>query len=338
MQYSTNNHLKLMEGTDNVRRQDFVDNFNAIDNGLSKPYRAVLSTTDTFKVTTGNSKTSLGDLFKITVLFPSSSSSATKLIIDNCSAVNIVQANGNNKKVKANEICNLIYDGSKKVFQCASGGVDDVNFSTSDLLENKSANDSNGEKVNGTMKNVGQQTATINAGGKVVITKGYHDGTGYVQSNSMGTQLSNLGSTLTSANQLVNGVKAVDKKGNLITGTAPNVKFGSVYADTTKNFTVVKSSGTVTSYAALPIPLNVKPKFLYVCANTTSYNRELPYATFDINNFNGDRIYTHFTGGYSISYITFSDNSWILSDGKLYIPTFANATDTEHPYKYIAVL
>ena len=90
MPYSTNNHLKLMEGTDNVRRQDFVDNFNAIDNGLSKPYRAVLSTTDTFKVTTGNSKTSLGDLFKITVLFPSSSSSATKLIIDNCSAVNIV--------------------------------------------------------------------------------------------------------------------------------------------------------------------------------------------------------------------------------------------------------
>ena len=36
MQYSTNNHLKLMEGTDNVRRQDFVDNFNTIDDGLSK--------------------------------------------------------------------------------------------------------------------------------------------------------------------------------------------------------------------------------------------------------------------------------------------------------------
>ena len=29
MQHSTNHNLKLMEATDNVRRQDFVDNFNA---------------------------------------------------------------------------------------------------------------------------------------------------------------------------------------------------------------------------------------------------------------------------------------------------------------------
>ena len=133
---------------------------------------------------------------------------------------NLVNTNGNPiKNIKRNAPYSITYDGSTNFF-LASGGVDDVNFSASDLLENKTANNSDGEKVTGTMPNVGQQTATINAGGKVVITKGYHNGTGYIQANSMSTQLNSLGVTLTGANQLVNGVKAVDRNGNVITGTA----------------------------------------------------------------------------------------------------------------------
>ena len=132
----------------------------------------------------------------------------------------LVKASGNPvKNLKRNAPYTITYDGGTNFF-LASGGVDDVNFSASDLLSGKTANNSDGEKVTGTMPNIGQQTATINAGGKVTISKGYHDGTGYVQSNSMSTQLSNLGVTLTSASQLVNGVKAVNKYGNLVTGTA----------------------------------------------------------------------------------------------------------------------
>ena len=34
MQYSSNYRLKLMDGTDPVKRQDFVDNFTTIDTTL----------------------------------------------------------------------------------------------------------------------------------------------------------------------------------------------------------------------------------------------------------------------------------------------------------------
>ena len=167
---------------------------------------------------------------------------------------NLVKDNGNPiKNIKRNAPYVITYDGGTNFF-LASGGVDDVNFSASDLLENKTANNSDGEKVNGTMKNVGQQTATINAGGKVVITKGYHDGTGYIQSNSMSTQLNSLGVTLTGANQLVNGVKAVDKNGNVITGTATIESLGGLVK---QEGTFVRSTGSEAT-----VTLGYRPKMV----------------------------------------------------------------------------
>ena len=195
------------------------DNFDKIDTGITPFYVATLNSTNIYEVATGLSITKLNDGFSVRIAIPSDSTGAVSIIIDGLTAVPVKKANGRAvSNLKANGVYNLTY--YKSVFILASGGVDEVNFSTSDLLSGKTANNSDGEKVTGTMPNIGQQTATINAGGKVTISKGYHDGTGYVQSNSMGTQLSNLGVTLTSASQLVNGVKAVNKYGNLITGTA----------------------------------------------------------------------------------------------------------------------
>ena len=226
---NTKNYNLQKPDFNNVADIDVLNsNFDITDKSLSVPYRATLKsgTTDTFIVTTGINKTELSDLFKITVVFPSATTTETKLVIDSCAPVKIVKAGNSNKKVKAKEVCNLVYSNSDSVFMCASGSCDDVSFTSDKLLEDSSANNSDGEKVNGTMPNIGQQTATINAGGKVTISKGYHDGTGYIQSNSMSTQLTNLGVTLTSASQLVNGVKAVDKNGSLITGTYnPNIVY-----------------------------------------------------------------------------------------------------------------
>ena len=137
----------------------------------------------------------------------------------------LVKANGNPiKNIKRNAPYTITYDGGTNFF-LSSGGADESDSTTvgtdgSKVLEGETFIGSDGEIHTGTMPNIGHQTATINAGGKVVISKGYHDGTGYIQSNSMGTQLSNLGVTLTSASQLVSGVKAVNKNGSLITGTA----------------------------------------------------------------------------------------------------------------------
>ena len=128
------------------------------------------------------------------------------------------------KKILTGVPYTIVWDGNLNFF-LSSGGVDESDETTvgtdgSKVLEGETFIGSDGEIHTGTMPNIGQQTATINAGGKVVITKGYHNGTGYVQANTMAKQMQDLGSTLTSASQLVNGIKAVDKNGNLITGTA----------------------------------------------------------------------------------------------------------------------
>ena len=227
MNKSSNYGMNLPQGNNVVDIDVLNANINNIDKGLSPFYVATQSGSNVYKVTTGLNKTTLANGYGIRVAIPSDSNGAVNIIIDTCNAVAVKKPNGNAvTNFKANGVYSLTYYNS--VFILASGGVDDVNFSASDLLENKSANNSDGEKVNGTMKNVGQQTATINAGGKVVITKGYHDGTGYIQSNSMGKQLTDLGVTLTSANQLVKDVKAVDKNGNLITGTATIESLGGI--------------------------------------------------------------------------------------------------------------
>ena len=227
MQNTTNFNLQKPDYNNVADIGVLNGNFDKIDKGLNPFYVATQSGANTYKVITGANKTTLANGYGIRVAIPSASDGTVSIIVDGCSAVPVKKANSNPvKNFKQNGVYSLTYYNS--VFILASGGVDDVNFSASDLLENKSANDSNGEKVNGTMPNIGQQTATINAGGRVNISKGYHDGTGYVQANTMAKQMQDLGSTLTSANQLVNGVKAVDKTGKLITGTATIQSLGGV--------------------------------------------------------------------------------------------------------------
>ena len=166
----------------------FNDTFQKIDDGLSKFYVATQSSANVYKINTGLNKTSLANGYSVKVAIPSASNGAVSIIVDTCNAVAVKKSNGNPvTNFKQNGVYSLTYYNGN--FILASGGVDDVNFSASDLLDNKTANNSDGEKVTGTMKNVGQQTATINAGGKVVITKGYHNGTGYIQSNTMAKQM-----------------------------------------------------------------------------------------------------------------------------------------------------
>ena len=148
----------------------FNDTFQKIDDGLSKFYVATQSSANVYEINTGLNKTSLTDGYSIRLAIPTNSTGAVSIIIDTCNAVQVKKTNGNAvTNFKQNGVYSLTYYNS--VFILASGGVDDVNFSASDLLENKTANNSDGEKVNGTMKNIGQQTATINAGGKVTISK-----------------------------------------------------------------------------------------------------------------------------------------------------------------------
>ena len=180
MQYSTNNRLKLPEGTDNVRRQDFVDNFNIIDNGLTKFYVAILDSTNTYKITTGNSLTALNNGYSIKVAIPSASTGAVSIIVDSVT-VAVKKPNGNAvTNFKANGVYNLTYYNS--VFILASGSVDDVTFTSDKLLTGYSANDSNGEKVNGTMANKGDISQSLSLNGSITLPSGYYSGINITQS------------------------------------------------------------------------------------------------------------------------------------------------------------
>ena len=266
------------------------DNFDKIDTGITPFYVATLNSTNIYEVATGLSITKLNDGFSVRIAIPSDSTGAVSIIIDGLTAVPVKKANGRAvSNLKANGVYSLTYYNS--VFILASGGVDDVNFSASDLLSGKTANNSDGEKVTGTMPNIGQQTATINAGGKVTISKGYHDGTGYVQSNSMGTQLSNLGATLTSASQLVSGVKAVDKNGNLITGTATIASLGGLIVQQgSGNYTPtygLNYNGNAVETMTLTVPLNLSftPKILII--------------TYEIDDYVGNKLVTDVLNSYT---------------------------------------
>lgn len=215
MQYSTNNKLKLMEGTDNVKRQDFVDNFNIIDNGLSKFYVATLNSANVYNVVTGNSLTSLNNGYSIRVAIPSNSTGAVSIIVDSVT-VPVKKPNGNAvTNFKANGVYTLSYYNS--VFTLASGGTDDVSFSAGDLLTGKNANNSDGEKVNGTMANNGAVTSTLTAGTSYTIPAGYHNGSGKITANNLASQTS----ATATAGQILSGQTAW-VNGSKITGSMIN--------------------------------------------------------------------------------------------------------------------
>ena len=181
MLYSTNHNLKLPEGNDNVRRQDFVDNFNAIDNGLSKFYVATESAANTYKVTTGANKTILQNGYSIKVAIPKNSTGAVSITVDSVT-VPVKKPNGNAvTNFKQNAVYSLVYYNSVFTLTSGSGG-DDVNFNASDLLTGKTANDSNGEVVTGTMPNKGAVTQSLSANGTINLGSGHYDSIKITQS------------------------------------------------------------------------------------------------------------------------------------------------------------
>lgn len=173
MQYSLNHDLGLMEENDNVRRIDLVNNFEAIDNGLSPFYVAEKTETNVYKITTGASKTGLNNGYSVRVAIPSDSNGAVSIVVDTVK-IPVKKPNGNNvTNFKANGVYSLTYYNS--VFILASGGMDDVAFTSDKLLTGFSANDSNGEKIDGTMPNHGNITQVLSLNGNITLPSGYYD-------------------------------------------------------------------------------------------------------------------------------------------------------------------
>ena len=214
MSLKTNNFkLFKYEDSDAADLRFINDSMDMIDKGINPFYVTTLDSANTYKVTTGANKTILQNGYSIRVAIPKDSTGAVSVKVDSVT-VPVKKPNGSAiTNFKQNGVYSLTYYNS--VFILASGGTDDVNFSASDLLTGKTANDSNGEKVNGTMPNQGAKTATLNCGGSYTIPKGYHNGSGKVTANSLASQ---TGANAT-AGDIVKG-KTAWVNGSKLTGTA----------------------------------------------------------------------------------------------------------------------
>ena len=245
MSLKTNNFkLFKYEDSDAADLRFLHDSMDIIDKGINPFYVATLDSANTYKVTTGLNKTALNDGYSIKVAIPSDSTGAVSIKVDSVT-IAVKKPNGNAvTNFKQNAVYSLTYFNGNFIL-ASGGGTDDVNFSASDLLTGKTANDSNGEKVNGTMPNKGAVTATLNCGGSYTIPKGYHNGSGKVTANSLASQ---TGANAT-AGDIVKG-KTAWVNGSKLTGTATIQSLGGYSKSDIKNkgiitrYKVVKQSET----------------------------------------------------------------------------------------------
>ena len=89
---------------------------------------------------------------------------------------NLVKASGSSvTNLKAGAPYTITYDGGTNFFLASGGGTDTVNFTSDKLLTGYSANDSNGEKIDGTMPNRGTVTKSLSVNGSLTLPSGYYD-------------------------------------------------------------------------------------------------------------------------------------------------------------------
>lgn len=217
MRISSNYGLKLMEGTDNVKRQDFVDNFTKIDTEMreieNEAYPIVEATgTNAYIGATARIK-SLGKGTKLTLFVGTNATGNCSLNLNSYGAKNIKDSNGNIvTNMKANIPYNLCYNGTDFILQGKGGGG---NLIPKYLLAGYYGEGDNG-RVDGSMVNRGLPTINLNCGGTYNIQEGYYGG-GTITANSLASQTQGTATAdkiLTDATAYVNG--------NKVTGTMAN--------------------------------------------------------------------------------------------------------------------
>nr|DAQ97513.1 MAG TPA: tail protein [Caudoviricetes sp.] len=221
MQTSSNYGLKLMEGTDLVQRQDFVDNFSKIDvemkNIEDASYPIVEATgTNSYIGATARIK-SLKKGTKLTLFINTDATGDCNLNLNSYGIKKIKDSNGNVvSNLKANIPYNLCYNGTDFILQGKGGGG---NLIPQYLLKGYYGEGDNG-RVDGTMVNRGLPTINLNCGGTYNIQEGYYGG-GTITANSLTSQTS----ATAVASDVISG-KTVWVDGSKLTGTMSN-KAGS---------------------------------------------------------------------------------------------------------------
>lgn len=185
MKTSSNYGLKLPEGTDNVKRQDFVDNFTAIDSAIKaiadNSYPIVNATGTNAYVGTNTAIKSLAKgTTKFTLFLANDATENCTLNLNNYGAKSIKDSNGtvvNN--LKKNIPYNLCYNGTDFILQGKGGGGDAL---PEHVLINKKVTVDSGPIV-GIMPNNTGTNKVLGLNETWNIPTGFHDGNGRVTQN-----------------------------------------------------------------------------------------------------------------------------------------------------------
>lgn len=183
MQTSSNYGLKLPEGTDNVKRQDFVDNFKLIDATMKSidnkaNYYGTTSGTNTYTTSIAGI-TAYTDGLKVTVKIGTTSTGTSTLNINELGEKTILDNLGNaitSGGLKAGIPYNLCYNGTNFIVLGKGGGGDAL---PEHVLINKKVTVDSGPIV-GTMPNNTGTNKALGLNETWTIPKGYHDGNGKV--------------------------------------------------------------------------------------------------------------------------------------------------------------
>ena len=251
MRISSNYGLKLMEGTDNVKRQDFVDNFSKIDTEMraieNEAYPIVEATGTNAYIGANVRIQSLKKGTKLTLFVGTNATGNCSLNLNSYGAKNIKDSNGNIvTNMKANIPYNLCYNGTDFILQGKGGGG---NLIPKYLLAGYYGEGDNG-RVDGTMANNGAVTSTLTAGTSYTIPAGYHNGSGKITANSLASQTQATAGTL----QIVPPYTAY-VNGQKITGTMNVLQtVGSNHANAGGVEYGAHTSGDSTPYLYLSMP------------------------------------------------------------------------------------
>ncbi|MDI9208142.1 hypothetical protein MT361_06200 [Clostridium butyricum] len=224
MRISSNYGLKLMEGTDNVKRQDFVDNFSKIDTEMraieNEAYPIVEATGTNAYIGANVRIQSLKKGTKLTLFVGTNATGNCSLNLNSYGSKNIKDSNGNIvTNIKANIPYNLCYNGTDFILQGKGGGG---NLIPKYLLAGYYGEGDNG-RVDGAMVNRGVPTSNLNCGGVVNLQEGYYAG-GQIIANSLASQ---TGGATADDTKVLNGYKYW-KDGVLRTGTATIESLGGI--------------------------------------------------------------------------------------------------------------
>ncbi len=259
MRTSTNYNLKLMEGTDNVKRQDFVDNFEIIDKEMKNNDTSLKDiANDSYPVVEATGTNAyIGSTARITKLFKGTRCTlfVGNNAIGNCS-LNLNNYGVKNIKdsfenivtnLKANIPYNLCYNGSDFILQGKGGGG---NATADKLLSGSTATVDSGP-ITGSMPNRGAPVVNLNCGGTFNLQEGYYSG-GQAIANSLASQTPGTAT----ADKIMQGLTAWIN-GSKINGNATLESLGGKLL-TTGNITA--SQGELSGR----VNINFRPNLIFI--------------------------------------------------------------------------